>query len=120
MSVAEVIEKCGSAVMTPEDCPGVDDQCILNVTLGCFKSMIESAINSPASSLLQTGGGSGPKYQSIAPYLVAHGLKPNSTTLVPLGLITNKVPKGKYWANVPLGRYLNKQQMSKLSQLVSA
>ena len=120
MSVADVIEKCGTAVMTPEDCPTIDDQCILNVTLNCFKDMVESAINSSASSLLQSGGGRSPKYQSIAPYLVAHGISLPATgkTLVPQGLIRDSVPKGKYWINVPLGKYLNRDQLSQLNKVI--
>lgn len=110
-TISEALAKCASNIR-PDDCPNVNQDCILNVTLNCFKTMIDNAA-APALGM-QLGGGMPVPFQRIVPYLIAYDLPAQGNTMVPMGLIVEQAPKKKYWTHVKLSRYLNSAQMKQL------
>uniref|UniRef100_A0A6C0J495 Uncharacterized protein n=1 Tax=viral metagenome TaxID=1070528 RepID=A0A6C0J495_9ZZZZ len=86
----------------------VNPDCILNLTLDCFKSMSEQ-------TNVQKGGGiESTPIQRLLPYLTAYNKHVQGTTLIPNGLIDPDVSAGTYWNLIPLSMYFTSPQLKKL------
>jgi len=73
--------------------------------------------NAAAPALgMQLGGGTSDQIQRILPYLVAYNKDVHANTMVPLGLIKDRVPKKKYWSEVKLSRYFNNDQLKRMKR----
>lgn len=85
--IADVIDNCGID-FNPTDCMNVNDECILKVTLKCFKQMAENAL--PRAENGQTGGAQEQiNTVPIFHYMTAYNInKLTRNTLMPVGILS--------------------------------
>ena len=113
--INDVIDNCG---IDFNDCNvDVNDQCILKVTLKCFKQMIKNAL-----PVEQSGGGS-LNIKSIFPYMTAYNIdKLTGNTIIPVGILStlrnSPIPRGlKFDDEAQVNSVLNNVDIKYLNSL---
>ena len=119
--VTDVINNCG-VNFNPTDCAtDVDGKCILDITLNCFKQMIDNVGVNAVDAIVQTGGGQVLNTKSIVPYMEAYNIKKlTKNTLMPRGILATvtgeKVSnETSYWQHVSAGTMLSSQAIKSIN-----